>query len=203
MKRLLCAILALVMAGCAFGSAPALAAEEEIAVPEPTPPSGLVELSAAAVSSKPNASAPPADRDTDAVISTERDDGEIILIPIESMPVPIAEAPVPAPAPEEIVAFGPTPDIVLLSRSEDGSSMWFTGAVDGVYARAALILEHDGVTGLYVTQAAIQPDGTILTPSFQVPGFTVQAVNVAIVPTTADIQSETPDVIVSAYVSFV
>ena len=69
----------------------------------------------------------------------------------------------------------------------------------GLCARVALILENDGVSGLYVTQAGIGADGTIAIPVLQVPGLTVRAVNIALVPTALDIQSAIPDVLASDY----
>ena len=50
----------------------------------------------------------------------------------------------------------------------------------------ALILDNGGVTGLYVTQAWINENGTIIVPEFMVPGLTVKGVNVALVPTLDD-----------------
>ena len=58
----------------------------------------------------------------------------------------------------------------------------------------ALVIQNGSSTGLYVTQATINPDGTIVIPSFMVPGLTVKGINVALVPTLADISSATPSV---------
>ena len=63
---------------------------------------------------------------------------------------------------------------------------------DGLYARVALVLDNSGVSGLYVTQVTINPDGTIVIPQFTVPGLTVTGVNVSLVVTLADITSSTP-----------
>ena len=76
--------------------------------------------------------------------------------------------------------------------SADGKSAQAAN-FDGLYARVALVLQNGGTSGLYVTQATINTDGTIVIPSFMVPGLTVKGVNIALVPTLADISSSTPN----------
>ena len=83
---------------------------------------------------------------------------------------------------------------LAVTFSADVASAKVTGAWSGLYARVALVLDNGGVSGLYVTQAMINTDGTVLVPSFMVPGLTVKGVNVSLVPTLADIQSTTPNV---------
>ena len=80
----------------------------------------------------------------------------------------------------------------------DGTRALVQGDYAGLFARVALILDNGGVSGLYVTQVTINADGTILVPTFFVPGLTVKGVNVALVSTLADIQSPTPNVVTSA-----
>ena len=65
---------------------------------------------------------------------------------------------------------------------------------DGLYARVALVLDNGGVSGLYVTQASVNADGTVVIPSFMVPGLKVKGINIALVPTLADISSPQPNV---------
>ena len=89
-----------------------------------------------------------------------------------------------------------------ITLSPDGKSASVTGGHTGLYARVALILDNNGVTGLYVTQAAIGADGTVTVPSMMVPGLKVKGVNIALVPTLADIQSPTPKVISSAFMMY-
>lgn len=93
----------------------------------------------------------------------------------------------------------PKADIGILA---DGKSAVASGEYDGLYARVALILDNGGVSGLYVTQAMINTDGTILVPEFMVPGLTVKGVNIALVGTLDDIQSSTPNVVVSAFMMY-
>ena len=90
----------------------------------------------------------------------------------------------------------PEPPEVTISA--DGAAAQVSGDYAGLYARVALILDNGGVSGLYVTQAMINADGAIDVPAFMVPGLTVQGVNIALVPTLADIQSSTPTVVTSA-----
>ena len=86
-----------------------------------------------------------------------------------------------------------------MTISADGNTAAVTGDYSGLYARAALILDNNGQSGLYVTQVTIDPDGAIVIPAFMVPGLTVKGVNVALVPTLTDIQSSTPNVVASAF----
>ena len=81
-----------------------------------------------------------------------------------------------------------------LTFAADGKSAKASGDFSGLFARVAIILDNGGVSGLYVTQATINADGTILIPEFMVPGLKVKGVNVSLVPTLADIQSSTPNV---------
>ena len=81
-----------------------------------------------------------------------------------------------------------------VALSEDAKTATVTGDFSGLYARVALALDHNGESGLYVTQCAVNADGTILIPKFVVPGLTVKGVNVSLVPTLADIRSFTPNV---------
>ena len=91
---------------------------------------------------------------------------------------------------------GAAPAVTFASNAKTAT---VTGDFAGLYARVALILDNGGVSGLYITQAVINPDGTIVIPEFVVPGLTVKGVNVAVVPTLADIQSTTPNVKASAF----
>ena len=58
----------------------------------------------------------------------------------------------------------------------------------------ALVIDNNGVSGLYVTQVTVNDDGSIVIPSFQVPGLTVKGVNIVLVPTIGDIQKPNPEV---------
>ena len=99
-------------------------------------------------------------------------------------------------APEPVTVPAEKPALTL---SEDGAAAKVTGDFAGLYARAALVLDNSGQSGLFVTQVTIDPDGTILIPAFMVPGLTVQGVSVALVPTLEDVTTSAPDVIVSAF----
>ena len=73
---------------------------------------------------------------------------------------------------------------------------------DGLYARVALVLDNNGVTGLYVTQTVINPDGSIVIPAFQVPGMRVTGISIALVPTLEDITNPTPNPLASDFIKF-
>ena len=88
----------------------------------------------------------------------------------------------------------PAPTVTL---SDDGRTAWAEN-YDGLYARVALVLDNNGVSGLYVTQASINTDGAVVIPAFMVPGLTVRGVNVALVPTLEDIQSPMPNAVATA-----
>ena len=81
-----------------------------------------------------------------------------------------------------------------MKLSADGKSAQASGSFNGLYARVALVLDNGGQSGLYVTQVTINSDGRIVIPSFMVPGLKVKGVNIALVPTLADISSATPNV---------
>ena len=200
MKKLLCVFLVLAMACGVFGPAAALAAGENNAVLEITPPE-LIAMTESAANNDPIATAPPI-KDVDIVaiealpapISTAPPSEDEDAAVIEALPAPISAL----PAEEDFAAFEPITDIVFLSFSEDGASAKLIGGADGVYARAALVLDSNGKSGLYITQVTINNDGTIVIPVFNVPGLKVSSVNISLVPTLADIQSATPDVILTA-----
>ena len=84
-------------------------------------------------------------------------------------------------------------EAVTVTISADAKSATATNFT-GLYARVALVLDNNGVSGLYVTQASINADGTVVMPSFMVPGLTVKGINIALVPTLADISSPLPNV---------
>lgn len=69
----------------------------------------------------------------------------------------------------------------------------------GLYARVALVLDNGGVSGLHVTSATINDDGTIVIPAFMVPGLAVKGVCVALVPTYADILSAAPEALAADF----
>ena len=94
------------------------------------------------------------------------------------------------------VADGKEAPVITIDESAGMAQV--TGDFEGLYARAALVIDNGGQSGLYVTQVPINSDGRIVVPEFMVPGLTVAAVNIALVPTLDDIQSPTPDVIASA-----
>ena len=72
-----------------------------------------------------------------------------------------------------------------------------TESFAGFRARVSLVLDNNGVSGLLVTEAVINEDGTILIPLFQVPGVSVMAVCAALVP--AGEEPVRPDPTVAAY----
>ena len=82
------------------------------------------------------------------------------------------------------------PGITVSADARRASAVNFTG----LYARVALVIDNNGASGLYVTQVMINTDGTILIPTFMIPGLTVKGVNVALVPTLEDIQKSMPTV---------
>ena len=86
------------------------------------------------------------------------------------------------------------PEPPTLTFTADAKSVKASGGYAGLFARVALVLDNGGVSGLYVTQATINADGTILIPEFKVPGLKVKGVNVSLVPTLADVQSSVPKV---------
>ena len=95
--------------------------------------------------------------------------------------------------------FTPAPDPITFAP--DGTTAAVSSAYRQYYARVALVLNNNGVSGLYITQAGIEDDGTVLIPSLGMPGMTVTAVNIALVPTLQDIQKTTPDVKASAFMN--
>lgn len=106
---------------------------------------------------------------------------------------PTPPTPTPTPTPT------PMPEARSVSIASDGKTAKVTGDYSGLYARVALVINNSGQTGLYVTQTAINANGTIVIPQFQVPGLTVKGVNVALVPTLADISSAQPTVVASDF----
>ena len=97
------------------------------------------------------------------------------------------------PTPSPVPTAAPTPaSEVSISFSPDGRTAVVAGDWTGLYARVALILDNSGVTGLYVTQCVINDSGTIIIPTFMIPGLTVKGVNVALVTTLEEIPSPAP-----------
>ena len=90
------------------------------------------------------------------------------------------------------------PDVKLADDAKTAQAAGFSG----LYARVALVIDNGGVSGLYITQATINDNGTIVIPSFMVPGLTVTAVNITLVPSIQDIQSSTPTVKAMDYRAF-
>ena len=114
---------------------------------------------------------------------------EVVLIRVDGT------APVPTPAPT------PAPQAASVKLSADAGTARAEG-FEGLFARVALILDNNGVSGLYVTQATVNPDGSIVIPAFMVPGLRVTAVNIALVPTIGDISKPNPTVAASDFVRF-
>lgn len=88
---------------------------------------------------------------------------------------------------------------VYCALAPDGSAAVVIGDPGGLYARASLVVESAGQTGLFVAQAAIGSDSRIALPPLAVPGLTVRGVNVALVRTLDDISSPTPSVEAVSY----
>ena len=88
-------------------------------------------------------------------------------------------------------AFADSPSVTI---SADCKTAAVYGDASGLYARIALVIDNSGASGLFVTQGTINTDGTIIVPSLMVPGLTVTAVNIALVPTLDDISSPSPSV---------
>ena len=82
-----------------------------------------------------------------------------------------------------------------LTLAANGRTAQIEGDFTGLYARVALELNNNGRSGLYVTQATVNLNGSIVIPSFQVPGLTVTGVNVSLVETLDDISSPTPNTV--------
>ena len=84
----------------------------------------------------------------------------------------------------------PQPAVTLSSDAATAQAENFAG----LYARVAIVIDINGVSGLFVVQPTINADGTIVIPSITMPGLTVKGVSVALVPTLADIQKSMPEV---------
>ena len=99
----------------------------------------------------------------------------------------------------------PTPEpagTVSVRLDEKVELAWVEGDWTDLYARAALVIDAGGQSGLYATQVPINDDGSILVPVFMVPGLTVKGVSIALVSTLEDITSPTPKPIASDFVIF-
>lgn len=94
-----------------------------------------------------------------------------------------------------------TPEAVKpgVSIAADGKTAIASGDCAALYARVALIIDNNGQTGLYVTQATINEGGIIVVPAFIVPGLSVKGVSIALVPTLGDVSSSTPEVTASDF----
>ena len=107
-------------------------------------------------------------------------------------------------SPTDITRPTPTPDpggpAVVLSR--DGSYARFVGDISGLYIRIALVLDLNGVSGLYVTQGSLDADGVAVIPSFTMAGFTVRGVSVALTRSLEDLSSGTPTPVASDFILF-
>ena len=82
----------------------------------------------------------------------------------------------------------PAPTVKL---SADGSTAMAEG-FDGLYARAALLYEQNGATGLLVIQVPVNDDGSIVMPALWMQGLRLKAVSIALVPTLEDIRRPAP-----------
>ena len=126
------------------------------------------------------------------------------VVPADALGTEPAETPAPSgeptgePEPTDEPEPTAEPEPLALVFNEAGTQATVSGDYEGLYVRVALVIDNSGQTGLYVTQVPINPDRRIMVPEFKVPGLTVVAVNVALVPTLEDIQSPTPDVSISA-----
>ena len=69
---------------------------------------------------------------------------------------------------------------VSVKIAEDGKTAQVTGDFEGLYARIALVLDMDGVSGLIVQQGVINPTGEIVIPAFDLKGLEVTGISVAI-----------------------
>ena len=91
---------------------------------------------------------------------------------------------------------------VTVTLSDDYKTAKLENGYDGLYARVALVLEMGDQSGLHVTQAAINDDGTIVIPAFMVPGVVVKGVSVAIVDDLANITAAEITPIAHAFAQF-
>ena len=92
---------------------------------------------------------------------------------------------------------------VTVEIAEDGKTAKAAGPdVSRVFVRIALVLDNNGVSGLYVTQGTINPDGTIVIPSFQVPGLKVTGVSIVLTGVVDDILKPNPQAAASAFRMF-
>lgn len=89
-----------------------------------------------------------------------------------------------------------------VSIASDAKTAKVAGDFANIYARIAFVLDSNGESGLYVTQGWINDDGTIIIPTFDVPGLTVKGVNVTLVGTISDISASTPKVLDMDYKFF-
>ena len=98
----------------------------------------------------------------------------------------LAEIDDPTPGPEVQVAL-----------AEDGKTAAITGDFEaaGLFARVALVIDNNGVSALLVTQATINPEGTVVIPSFMVPGLRVTGVCIALSGSREDLEGPNPQVI--------
>ena len=122
-----------------------------------------------------------------------------LFILLAFLPVPAQTAASPAVS-EALETSAPDTDAEVTVRlSEDLRTAAVSGYGQGLYARAALVLDYDGVSGLYTSQADISPAGLILIPQPELPGLSVTGVSVALVRTPEDISSVTPRVAASDF----
>ena len=125
--------------------------------------------------------------------------------PAAPMPASPVSEPDPAAPMPEFPVFEPEPALPApaVTISDDGETAVVTGDFTDLYVRVALVLENNGVSGLYVTQASIVTGtddiGSITVPPLLIPGIKVTAVNIALVPSLNDITSATPSVVAAGF----
>ena len=94
------------------------------------------------------------------------------------------------------------PESPTITIVPNGRTAKVTGDITGLYARVALIINNNGTSGLCVLQCMVNPDGSIVIPTFFLPGITVTGVCVALVKTLDDVSSSKPDAIAISFAEF-
>ena len=93
--------------------------------------------------------------------------------------------------------------VTTVTITDDGKYAVATGDYQDLHARVAIAYTLNGTTGILITECVVNSNGVIVIPQWGLSGLKITGICVALVKTSEEVYTPTPEIIAMDFISFI